>query len=78
MFIERILHRLGEEVRPHLVLELPYRLDGSYAANVHEWDLRLLAALKARLRRQDGRLEDLLRSAAAWLWPDCCNASPDK
>ncbi len=65
LFLERILHRLGEEVRPHLILELPYRLEGSYAANVHEWDLRLLAALKARLRRRDGWLEDLLCTAAA-------------
>lgn len=25
LFIERILHRLSQEVRPHLVLKLPYR-----------------------------------------------------
>ncbi len=65
LFLERILHRLGKEVRPHLVLELPYRLDGSYPANVPEWDLRLLTALKSRLRRRAGRLENLLRAAAA-------------
>ena len=63
LFIERILHRLGKEVRAHLVLELPYRLDNTRPANVHEWEHRLLWALKQRLNRQ-GSLDDLLRSAA--------------
>ena len=65
LFIERILHRLGEEVRPHLVLQLPYRLDQAYASNVHEWEGRLLMALKERQAGGSGSVADLLSAAAS-------------
>jgi TIR domain len=64
LFLERIVHRLGEEMRPHCVLELPYRFGGLYAANVAEWDQRLVAALRSWLSRADGRVEDLMAAAA--------------
>jgi hypothetical protein len=63
LFLERILHRLGEEARSHRVVELDYRLDGSYPTNVHEWDLRLAHALGQRLPRAGGRIEDLMAAA---------------
>lgn len=65
LFLDRIHHYLGKEVRPHLVLDLPYRLAGNHAATVAEWELRLATALKDQLNRSSGRLERLLEEAAS-------------
>ncbi|MEE8524888.1 MAG: toll/interleukin-1 receptor domain-containing protein, partial [Thermoanaerobaculia bacterium] len=65
LFLERILHRLNKEVRPHRVLELEYRLDGADPTNVWEWDLRLAAALRRRLPVAGGRVEELMAAASA-------------
>ena len=63
LFIERILHRLSQEAKPHLVVQLPYRQDRAYPSSVYDWEHRLVWALRKRLRRGAAATEALLRAA---------------
>ncbi|MEM7585631.1 MAG: toll/interleukin-1 receptor domain-containing protein [Acidobacteriota bacterium] len=65
LFLDRIHHYLGKEVRPHLILELSYRFEGGYVSSVAEWEMQLAEKLRKKLRRRSGRLETLLAMAAA-------------